>query len=51
MLVTFLGMVQAWFTDPVTKQQKAKSGDHEAALAYLDSAWKIFATGVSGVKG
>lgn len=51
MLVTFLGMVQAWFTDPVTKQQKAKADDQEAALGYLDSAWKIFATGVSAVKG
>ncbi len=46
MLLTFLGMVQAWFMDPVTTQQRGDE-DHEAALAYLDSAWKIFANGVS----
>ncbi|MEM6994445.1 MAG: hypothetical protein AAF721_28275, partial [Myxococcota bacterium] len=47
MLLTFLGMVQAWFMDPVTTQQQDAGGDHAAALSYLDSAWKIFAHGVS----
>lgn len=47
MLLTFLGMVQAWFMDPVTTQQHDADDGDAAALAYLDSAWKIFATGVS----
>lgn len=47
MLLTFLGLVQAWFMDPTMAEQRDAGSDHTAALAYLDSAWKIFAAGVS----
>ena len=46
LFLTFLGMVQAWFTDPA-RQNRAEGNERDAALSYLDSAWKIFACGVS----
>ncbi len=39
-LMTFLGLVKAWFSDP-------SHGDDDAtAEAYLDAAWTLFADGV-----
>lgn len=47
-LMTFLGLVQAWFHEP---SALGEDGDREAeADAYLDSAWRIFAEGVSAKK-
>lgn len=39
-LVTFLGFINAWFADPSMERTQ------ESADAYLDSAWKLFDTGV-----
>ena len=44
-LMTFLGLVQAWFHEPSALGDDA---DRDAeADAYLDSAWRIFAEGVA----
>lgn len=39
-LVTFLGFINAWFADPSLERTE------EEANAYLDSAWKLFFSGV-----
>jgi TetR/AcrR family transcriptional regulator len=44
-LMTFLGLVQAWFHESAALGDRA-SGDAEAE-AYLHSAWRIFAEGVT----
>jgi TetR/AcrR family transcriptional regulator len=44
-LMTFLGLVQAWFHD--VSSLGTGSDRDEAAEAYLHSAWQIFADGVT----
>jgi len=41
-LITFLGLVKAWFADP----SNARETDPAVSDAYLDSAWALFAHGV-----
>jgi len=43
MLITFLGLVKAWFADPAN----AREEDPGVADAYLDCAWALFARGVT----
>lgn len=41
-LMTFIGLVKAWFSDPVN----LKEDDPTAADGYLDCAWALFSSGV-----
>lgn len=40
-LIAFLGLVQAWFSDPVSRTPEGKALEH----AYIDGAWRIFSVG------
>ncbi len=42
MLITFLGLVKAWFADPANAMEE----DPAVAQGYLDCAWALFAEGV-----
>lgn len=39
-LMTFLGLIKAWFSDPI------HDGDPATAEAYLETAWAMFSTGL-----
>jgi TetR/AcrR family transcriptional regulator len=41
-LVTFVGLVRAWFSDPA----RATAADSTEADAYLECAWALFSSGV-----